>query len=192
MDFSNNRIDTQRRTAVYVRISTSMQKTDRQVEELVTFAKENTPTQIVDILNSEGIPCPFWSRLKDAAEKRKDKGLSPKIYRRGDPDNMRWHANNINRIVKNTVYIGKRHFTFYEPDPANPKPAYKRTDRRILTEFEVDLPELRIVDDETFAQANAVIENRHLNKNVGVHRENLLKTLLICGECGSRASSTVL
>ena len=38
MDFSNNRIDTQRRTAVYVRISTSMQKTDRQVEELVTFA----------------------------------------------------------------------------------------------------------------------------------------------------------
>ena len=41
MDFSNNRIDTQRRTAVYVRISTSMQKTDRQVEELVTFAKEN-------------------------------------------------------------------------------------------------------------------------------------------------------
>ena len=41
MDFSNNRIDTQRRTAVYVRISTSMQKTDRQIEELVTFAKEN-------------------------------------------------------------------------------------------------------------------------------------------------------
>lgn len=41
MDFSNNRIDTQRRTVVYVRISTSMQKTDRQVEELVTFAKEN-------------------------------------------------------------------------------------------------------------------------------------------------------
>lgn len=41
MDFSNNRIDTQRRTAVYVRISTSTQKTDRQVEELVTFAKEN-------------------------------------------------------------------------------------------------------------------------------------------------------
>ena len=40
MDFSN-RIDTQRRTAVYVRISTSMQKTDRQIEELVTFAKEN-------------------------------------------------------------------------------------------------------------------------------------------------------
>ena len=39
MDFSN-RIDT-KRTAVYVRISTSMQKTDRQVEELVTFAKEN-------------------------------------------------------------------------------------------------------------------------------------------------------
>ena len=26
---------------MYVRISTSMQKTDRQVEELVTFAKEN-------------------------------------------------------------------------------------------------------------------------------------------------------
>ena len=35
--------------------------------------------------------------------------------------------------MKNTAYIGKRHFTFYEPDPANPKPAYKRTDRHILT-----------------------------------------------------------
>ena len=150
------------------------------------YIQDKTPTQIVDILNSEGIPCPFWSRLKDAAEKRKDKGLSPKTYRRGDPDNMRWHANNINRIVKNTVYIGKRHFTFYEPDPANPTPAYKRTDRHILTEFDVESPELRIVDDETFAQANAVIESRHINKNVGVHRENLLKTLLVCGECGSR------
>ena len=130
------------------------------------YIQDKTPTQIVDILNSEGIPCPFWSRLKDAAEKRKDKGLSPKTYRRGAPDNMRWHANNINRIVKNTVYIGKRHFTFYEPDPANPTPAYKRTDRHILTEFDVESPELRIIDDETFAQANAVIESRGTIKNV--------------------------
>ena len=44
MDFSN-KIDTQRRTAVYVRISTSMQKTDRQIEELVTFAKEKMKLQ---------------------------------------------------------------------------------------------------------------------------------------------------
>ena len=33
-----NQIDEKRRTANYVRISTAMQKTDRQVEELVAFA----------------------------------------------------------------------------------------------------------------------------------------------------------
>ena len=33
-----NQIDEKRRTAIYVRISTAMQKTDRQVEELVAFA----------------------------------------------------------------------------------------------------------------------------------------------------------
>ena len=36
-----NQIDEKRRTAIYVRISTAMQKTDRQVEELVAFAKSN-------------------------------------------------------------------------------------------------------------------------------------------------------
>ena len=36
-----NQIDEKRRTAIYVRISTAMQKTDRQVEELVSFAKSN-------------------------------------------------------------------------------------------------------------------------------------------------------
>lgn len=150
------------------------------------FVQEKTPTQIVDILNSEGIPCPFWSRLNEAIERRKDKGLAIKPYRRGDPDNMKWHPCNINRMVRNTVYVGRRHFTFYEPDPANPIPAYKRKDRHVLTEFEVDSPELRIIDDETFSQAGAIIDGRRLNKNVGIHRENLLKTLLVCGECGSR------
>ena len=36
-----NQIDEKRRTAIYVRISTAIQKTDRQVEELVAFAKAN-------------------------------------------------------------------------------------------------------------------------------------------------------
>ena len=36
-----NQIDEKRRTAIYVRISTAMQKTDRQIEELVAFAKSN-------------------------------------------------------------------------------------------------------------------------------------------------------
>ena len=39
--YNFNQIDEKRRTAIYVRISTAMQKTDRQVEELVAFAKSN-------------------------------------------------------------------------------------------------------------------------------------------------------
>ena len=34
-----NQIDEKRRTAIYVRISTAMQKMDRQVEKLVSFAE---------------------------------------------------------------------------------------------------------------------------------------------------------
>ena len=253
MDFSNNRIDTQRRTAVYVRISTAMQKTDRQVEELVAFAKSNRlnfdeSTDIYkDIISGfkDGEDRPNFSILMTKLELGEYQQVLFSEFSRLErkPSNL---LRTLETLQKQNVYCwfnkqsiwvkdkndigtqimiqvlavlsqyeielftargidgkitalktrgttnggpspyGYRHSTFYEPDPANPKPAYKRTDRHILTEFEVELPELRIVDDETFAQANAVIENRHLNKNVGVHRENLLKTLLVCGECGSR------
>ena len=51
----------------------------------------------------------------------------------------------INRIARNAVYIGKRSSTFHEPDPANPLPAYKRKDRKIYLELNVEQSELWIL-----------------------------------------------
>ena len=78
MDFSN-RIDTQRRTAVYVRISTSMQKTDPQVEELVTFAKENK----LNFNEKKDIYRDVISGFKDGEQRPMFSALMEKV-RRGD------------------------------------------------------------------------------------------------------------
>lgn len=56
-----NSIDETRRTAIYVRISAAMQKTDRQVEDLVDFAKTNRLNfnESTDIYkDSRGKPAP--------------------------------------------------------------------------------------------------------------------------------------
>ena len=81
MDFSN-RIDTQRRTAVYVRISTSMQKTDRQVEELVTFAKENK----LNFNEKKDIYRDVISGFKDGEQRPMFSALMEKV-RRGEFSN---------------------------------------------------------------------------------------------------------
>ena len=51
----------------------------------------------------------------------------------------------INRIARNAVYIGKRSSTFHEPDPSNPLPAYKRKDRKIYLELNVEQSDLWIL-----------------------------------------------
>ena len=51
----------------------------------------------------------------------------------------------INRIARNAVYIGQRSSTFHEPDPANPLPAYKRKDRKVYLELNVEQSELWIL-----------------------------------------------
>lgn len=142
--------------------------------------------EISEILNAEGIPAPYKTRIEDARDRRSSKGLQEKEYR-FDSD-IKWRPSTINRLVKNRLYIGKRSFTFHEPDPSNPLRVDKRKDRKVLASFEQDEPSLRIVDEDVFNEVQLIVAERRYNKNLGIRHDNLLKPLLRCGDCGSRYS----
>ncbi len=72
------------------------------------FNEGKSSLQIADILNSEGIPTAYATRIPVAASKRATKGLPEKHYCFIDPDNLVWRASTINRLVKNPIYIGHR------------------------------------------------------------------------------------
>lgn len=143
--------------------------------------------EISEILNAESIPPPYKTRIEESEKKRNAKGLSTKNYRY-DAENMKWRTSTINRLIKNELYIGKRHFTFHEPDPSNPIKISKRQDRKLMANFEVVEPSLRIVDEDIFNQVQQIVRERTYNKNNGQRYDNLLKPLLRCGECGARYS----
>ena len=73
---------------------------------------------------------------------------------------MIWRTTTVNRIVKNKVYIGVQHHKFHEPDPSNPLPSRKRKNRVLLTEFDVQTPHTRIIDDELFLRVNKIFEEK--------------------------------
>jgi DNA invertase Pin-like site-specific DNA recombinase len=153
------------------------------------YLQGKSTLEIVDILNNEGVPAPYKTRIEEAKNRRKQKGLPDKEYRT-DYDNLKWRASTISRLIKNELYIGKRDFTFYEPEPSNPLPTNKRENRKVLHQFNKLQPELAIIDEDTFYQVNKIIEDKKYNKNLGIRHNNLLKELLICGECGSNYSVT--
>ena len=103
-------------------------------------------------------------------------------------DELKWRPSSLNRLIKNPLYIGKRNFTFYEPDPSNPLPITKRENRKVLSEFEICEPELSIIDEDTFNEVQRLIEEKRFNKNLGIRHDNLLKHLIRCGDCNSRYS----
>lgn len=144
--------------------------------------------EIVDYLNINGVPTAYATRIRQSQNKRKNRGGVEKEYERFDVENLKWRASTINRMLKNDIYIGKRNFTFYEPDPSNVNPIHKREDRKILSQFDTSVEELRIIDDDTFYQVQKQLNENMFNKNLGVRHPNLLKHLLRCGECGSRFS----
>lgn len=143
--------------------------------------------EISEILNTEGIPAPYKTRIEDARDRRSSKGLQEKEYR-FDADNLQWRSNTINRLIKNRLYIGKRNFAFHEPDPSNPLRVDKRKDRKVLATFEQDEPSLRIVEEDVYNEVQRIVAERRYNKNLGIRHDNLLKPLLRCGDCGSRYS----
>lgn len=143
--------------------------------------------EISEILNAEDIPAPYKTRIEESGKKRIAKGLSTKDYQ-FDVEKIKWRPSTISRLVKNELYIGKRSFLFHEPDPSNPLRADKRNDRKLLTSFEQEEPSLCIVDKETYNQVQQIIAERAYNKNLGQRYDNLLKSLLRCGDCGGRYS----
>ena len=142
---------------------------------------------IAEILNAEKVPTSYHTRLDESKRRRLAKRLPGKEYML-DSDNIKWRPSTINRMIKNKLYIGKRVFTFYEPDPSNPIKISKRQGRKLLTNFEVAEPSLSIVDEDIFNQVQQIIAERAYNKNLGLRHDNLLKPLLRCGECGARYS----
>ena len=143
--------------------------------------------EIIDRLNAEGIPTPYKKRFEVSDKKRKAKGLAVKD-RSINLDELKWRPSTLNRLIKNPLYIGRRKFTYHEPDPSNPLPAHKRDNRKVLHEIDVYEPELCIIDEDTFNEVQRIIEEKRFNKNLGVRHENLLKHLMRCGDCGSRYS----
>lgn len=102
-----------------------------------------------------------------------------------DTDNLKWRISTINRLMHNELYKGNRRITFYKPDPTNPLPLSERQDREIVYEYSEHVESLRIVSDELFQQAQDKLSKAHYNKNNAVRHENLLKHLMVCGECGA-------
>ena len=144
---------------------------------------------IADILNSEGIPTPYRTRIEESTQKRRAKGMEAKQYSRlGNHEEFRWRPSTINRMIKNTIYIGRREFKFFEPEPSNPLPSRQRSFRKLFQEFFTQSEELRIIDDALFKRVNDIVEGKAFNRNLGIRHLNLLKDLMRCGECGGNFS----
>jgi hypothetical protein len=77
---------------------------------------------------------------------------------------------------------------FHKPDPTNPVPVDKRKDREVVFEYNEYDENLRIISDELWYAVQDRLLKASYNKNNAVKRENLLKALMVCGECGSNFS----
>lgn len=114
------------------------------------YIQGKSSIDIAMILNTNNIPTSYASRIDEEKEYEYN-------------DNIRWRPSTINRLVKNQIYVGKRNFTFFNPDPTNKK-RNERKNREILDDFSVVNENLRIVSDEIFNEVNNVIEKRKYNK----------------------------
>ncbi|MBR2607375.1 MAG: recombinase family protein [Bacteroidaceae bacterium] len=152
------------------------------------YANGKSSVQICDMLNAEGVPSPYKKRLGKKREERRRQGLNEKEYKRFDLDKIMWRPSSLNRLMHNEIYIGKKNVIFHKPDPTNPVPVDKRKDREVVYEYNEYDVNLRIISDELWYAVQERLLQASYNKNNAIKRENLLKTLLICGECGSNFS----
>lgn len=145
--------------------------------------------QILDSEDKEESRPPYYNQIKQFKANREKKGLAPKKYKRFDPDHLAWRTSSLSRILHNELYKGIKVITMYKPDPKNTTPIHKRTDRGepVFEYKEVD-ENLRIISDELFERVKQRLLKAHYNKNNAMHRPNLLKDKIRCGECGSNFS----
>ena len=137
------------------------------------------------MLNAEGVPSPYKKRLSEKREHRRKQGLKDKQYQNYDIDELVWRPSSLNRLLHNQIYVGRKHITFHKPDPTNPVPVDKRKNREVVYEYDEYDENLRLVSDDVWFAVQERLLKAHYNKNNAVKRENLLKHLLVCGECGS-------
>lgn len=135
------------------------------------YIQNKSSIDIAITLNADNIPTSYANRINEEKEYEYN-------------DNIRWRPSTINRLVKNQIYVGKRNFTFFSPDPTNKKKRNERENREILDDFSIENENLRIVSDEIFNEVNNIIEGRKYNKNLGIRHEVFIKHLIKCGHCG--------
>lgn len=153
------------------------------------YADGKSTIEICDILNSEHIPTSYGTRIQEFKENRKQKGLPPKKYRFENEDDLRWRPSAISKLLSKELYKGHRTITFHKPqvDKLENKGG-KPKEREVYYKYDVQLEDLRIIDDVLFQRVQDRLEKAPYNKNNALKHENLLKAKLVCGECGSNFS----
>ena len=152
------------------------------------YADGKSTIEICDILNSEGIPTSYGTRIQEFKDNRKRKGLAPKQYKHfKDEDGFTWRPSAISKLLANELYKGHRVINFHKPQVDKlAKKDSEPVEREVLYTYDVQLENLRIVDDELFQRVQDRLALAAYNKNNAMKHDNLLKAKLRCGECGSR------
>ncbi len=154
------------------------------------YADGKSTIEIRDILNSENIPTSYGTRIQEFKENRKRKGLAPKEYKHfKDEEGFSWRPSAISKLLANELYKGHRVINFHKPQVDKlAKKDGEPVEREVLYTYDVQLENLRIVDDELFQRVQDRLAQAAYNKNNAMKHDNLLKAKLRCGECGSRFS----
>lgn len=152
------------------------------------YADGKSTIDICNILDAEGIPTPYTTRIQEFKENRQRKGLAPKSYDHfKDEENFTWRPSAISKILSKELYKGHRHVEFHTPQVDKlEKKEDEQEEREIIYTHDVQLENLRIVPDELFQRVQDRLAQAAYNKNNAMKHDNLLKAKLICGECGSR------
>ena len=154
------------------------------------YADGKSTIEICDILNTEGVPTSYGTRIKEFKENRKRKHLAPKTYDHfKDEDNFVWRPSAIAKMLSKELYKGHRVVQFRKPQVDKlEKKKGEQVERELIYTYDVQIEDLRIVDDELFQRVQDRLAQAAYNKNNAIKHDNLLKAKLICGECGSRFS----
>ena len=152
------------------------------------YADGKSTIEICDILNTEGVPTSYGTRVKEFKENRERKGLAPKSYAHfNNEDKFEWRPSGIAKLLCKELYKGHRVVQFHKPQVDKlEKKKDDQVEREIIHTYDVQLENLRIVDDVLFQRVQDRLAQAAYNKNNAIKHDNLLKPKLICGECGSR------
>lgn len=105
--------------------------------------------------------------------------------------NCNWSQNATCRILTNELYTGK---VINGKQEVADFLSGQRKEKDETEWFVVERPELRIIDDETFEQAQEILHSRHDAFNISHERQSnkhLFSTLIKCKECGWSFRRTV-